>query len=531
MRTKSSSKATSTLTSLQLAIVLFGICATVVTFFSVSLTHGIRLSLLEHDNPVEQALESFSSPQPQQKETLDLNAVYPHEDPIPNPPPASGYDTFSACLLVMDDNHRLTEWLAYHYHVLPLRYLVVTADPRSKTSPAALLNAWRRRGMFIVQWTDRDFWKPSLRLEPIPDDADLQTKRDRHRGRQKFFYRKCLIHMQHHNRTYVALHDTDEYLVYNHAGGADETFAKWQQKMEGRHARSKFHEEKRVSPSKTPPSTALEGGMIQYIRQERDAGLHFFQSPCIGVPRLQFGAVESTREELDRHVPPELLPSSSSSLSLSSTDNSYQRTTTTDDAALLHHLDTMRWRKHAPRNDFVKNALGKVLMDVSRVDVTKTPQFMSLHRPIKSICAAPWHNEWDSGLRINHYLGSWESYSFRDDARRGFERSRDQWEYKSSTNADRDDDNIRPWLSGFVQTHGIVKAKEMLEAAGLPKGYRLRNPEEWQLLPDKLDKILSTDVTVANDGKMVAFDAFVREKYKKSENNAMMPLENDKNIS
>jgi hypothetical protein len=52
--------------------------------------------------------------------------VYPVEDQIPNPPvPADGYSAFSSCLLVMDDNHRLTEWLAYHYHVLPLRYMVV----------------------------------------------------------------------------------------------------------------------------------------------------------------------------------------------------------------------------------------------------------------------------------------------------------------------------------------------------------------------------------------------------------------------
>ena len=40
-------------------------------------------------------------------------------------------EAFSACMLVMDDNHRLTEWLAYHYHVLPLRYLVVAVDPKA----------------------------------------------------------------------------------------------------------------------------------------------------------------------------------------------------------------------------------------------------------------------------------------------------------------------------------------------------------------------------------------------------------------
>ena len=31
------------------------------------------------------------------------------EDPVPNPELVNGYDSFSACLLVMDDNHRLIE--------------------------------------------------------------------------------------------------------------------------------------------------------------------------------------------------------------------------------------------------------------------------------------------------------------------------------------------------------------------------------------------------------------------------------------
>ena len=46
-------------------------------------------------------------------------------------------------MLVMDDNHRLTEWMAYHYHVLPLRYMIVAVDPRSKTSPTHIFNQWR----------------------------------------------------------------------------------------------------------------------------------------------------------------------------------------------------------------------------------------------------------------------------------------------------------------------------------------------------------------------------------------------------
>lgn len=65
-------------------------------------------------------------------------------------------ESFSACLIIMDDNHRLIEWLAYHYYVLPLRYLVVVSDPRALTSPSAILNRWRSR-MTILEWNVTDF--------------------------------------------------------------------------------------------------------------------------------------------------------------------------------------------------------------------------------------------------------------------------------------------------------------------------------------------------------------------------------------
>lgn len=431
---------------------------------------------------ISRELESFVT------QKVNFTALYPPEEPLPNPEMSDGYNTFSACLLVMDDNHRLIEWLAYHYHVLPLRYLIVAVDPRSKTSPTSILNRWREQGMYILEWTDQDFWKKKSPLRDIPDDAELQVKRDRHRGRQKYFYRQCLIHMKEDNRTWVALHDSDEYIVYNHAGG--DKFQEWEAKMIERHSRSSHNKETRIEPSKTPPTTAEEGAMIKYIRQEQAAGLKFYQSPCIGIPRLSFSAVDTGTP-----ITKGLAPGISSSFD-------------------LEQFDTLRWRRHAPRNDFVKNALGKVMIDVSRVDMKNTPAFRSLHRPIQSLCPAPWHNDWDSGLRINHYLGSWESYSFRDDARRGYERSREQWEYKSSSNAVQDDDNISPWLNGFVESQGLPKAANLLHNIGLPRYYRNEKDHKWDLLPDKLAKILETDVTIANDNKMVAFDAFVREKYR-----------------
>lgn len=371
---------------------------------------------------------------------------------------------------------------------MPLRYVVAAVDPRSKTSPTHIFNQWRRQGVFVEEWQDRDFWKKSMKFKPIGADAEFQMKRDRHRGRQKFFYRQCLIHMKDRNRTWVSLHDSDEYLVYNHPGGED--FKPWQERLE---RKVMYHPDKSkievLRPSQTPPSVSEAGAMIRYIRQEQKAGLDFYQSPCIGIPRLMFGAEESNITQVTNKVP---------------------------DGFDAEQFDTLRFRKHARRNDFVKNALGKVIVDVSRVDMRKTPFFESLHRPIKSICPAPWHNDWESGLRINHYLGSWESYSFRDDSRRGGERSREQWEYKATTNGQSDDDIIRPWLEGFVREQGRETAQKLLANAGLPKGYKNVNSSSWLLLPEKLHAILNTTTTSTNDKKKSAFDAWVRERYKKT---------------
>lgn len=448
---------------------------------------------LESTNPVQQAfLRIGRTPNPK-------SLLYPVEAPVLNPPlPADGASHFSACLLVMDDNPRLAEWLAYHYHVLPLRYLIVAVDPRSQTSPTFFFNRWRRLGMVVEEWTDHDFWRsrnmtgkePSRTLDE--STADLQTKRDRHRGRQKYFYRTCLERMQEQNRTWVTLNDSDEYLVYNHAGGVD--FPTWQDRMQKRHEASKIHGTKpRMQPSMTPPTTGDEGQMIHYIEHERAAGLSYYQSPCIGVPRLQFGTGESSESDVRARVPNAV-------------------------TNVVHDLDTVRWRRHAPRNDFVKNALGKVILDVSRLPIIeKLPYFTSLHRPIKKLCPAPWNNEWESGLRINHYLGSWAAYSFRDDSRRGGERSREQWEYKAERNQEQTDDVIRPWVAGFVEKHGPQQAKALLQDAGVPQKYVAPSADDphWLMDRHKLAEILATNETVVNDNKKIAFDTWVRQRYRR----------------
>jgi len=61
-------------------------------------------------------------------------------------------------------------------------------------------------------------------------------------------------------------------------------------------------------------------------------------------------------------------------------------------------------------------------------------------------------------LRVHHYLGAWESYNSRNDIRR----SKDKYEEKGTVDFGSDDD-IRPWISSFVDLVGSEKALSLLE--------------------------------------------------------------------
>lgn len=65
-------------------------------------------------------------------------------------------DGFAGCLLLKDDNHKLSEWIAYHWLVLPLKYLVVAVDPTGYTTPKEILDLWKHSGLGleITLWND-----------------------------------------------------------------------------------------------------------------------------------------------------------------------------------------------------------------------------------------------------------------------------------------------------------------------------------------------------------------------------------------
>lgn len=109
-------------------------------------------------------------------------------------------------------------------------------------------------------------------------------------------------------------------------------------------------------------------------------------------------------------------------------------------------------------------------MNVQKVD--HAADVRSVHRPAMSICSSPvWHVSGKLPFLIHHYLGSWESYSYRDDARKGLDRTYDSWLHRSNAASVIYNAGASTWINGFQRSVGLEKANRLLSEAGLPADY------------------------------------------------------------
>jgi len=294
----------------------------------------------------------------------------------------------------MDDNHFLVEWLAYHYFVLPLRHLIVAVDPRSSTSPDGILRTWQEHGGLDVQrWNDDDFMTGPEREEAVTrvkeyfgKDILDQPKLIVHRARQRLFYYKCMRHFKERDFGWVILIDTDEFLHVNY-----------------RTARAL---------NLSAPPIDQPGSVMKFLQSELDRPGHNLTSPCVQIPRIRYGTKESTQSEVTKLVPKR------GDVSSQEGGGEYSFNASA--------FQTLRWRKHAAFDNFRHNKISKTMIDLRRVDgETELKPVDSVHRPIRSLCGhrRMYVQSKDQVFAINHYLGTWEQYSFRNDSRTGKERS------------------------------------------------------------------------------------------------------------
>jgi hypothetical protein len=287
--------------------------------------------------------------------------------------------------------------------------------------------------MTIVQWADSDFTNETLKSQA----TDRGYKKHKvHRTRQSLFYQACARFLNQQNRTWKSFHDVDEFLTINSAvlNGSNELIKHPGSILNLVHKYSRPPPNNNTNDDNYTPAPTSAGPSFWYS--------HFSQNPCIEIGRVLYSAVESTNAEISLNVPL---------------------------FVKARQFDTLRFRYRAAKR-WWNDGQGKSIIDVSRIqphDYGDT-DIGSAHRPLKRICTNSWVGYNQLPLGIHHYLGSWESYSFRNDARRGSMRNRNTWEKKAVQQRGGPDDEVRPWMQGFVTMVGAPEAQRLLQDAGLP---------------------------------------------------------------
>jgi len=301
----------------------------------------------------------------------------------------------SACLYVMDDNHYLIEWLAYHFHTVNLRHVIVTNDPGSLTSPMPVFDRWKDL-MDIQVWTDEDF---------IPHDfeqdlyrrihgSDGREKRDpqlqNYLSRQNSFNLQCLKEHKRRNHGWTMVIDTDEYLTYNpelskiKKAGSDQ------------------------SAWNVPPIEA-RGSVATILDQMTIPNLYYddVTTPCIPVFRRQFAALESPDSMIDAMSPPNF-------------DGRYFQTIRWRRYGANEATYTTRTGEKCPIDDRVPS---KVVIDLGRLrlqDLDHPDNDGNPHRPLETICShSIYIPEEDTPLIAHHYMGTREQWLYREADNRG----------------------------------------------------------------------------------------------------------------
>eukprot|EP00980_Cylindrotheca_fusiformis_P016597 scaffold4973_cov135-Cylindrotheca_fusiformis.AAC.15 len=356
--------------------------------------------------------------------------------------PGIYHNTAAMCVLIKDDGEILNEWIAYHYHVLNLRHLIVAVDPLSETSPERLLRKWEKLfGMNIELWYDEDYM-PEFFLKgkydkvgsfniPLPSgvDKDQVTIVNNYVFRQRTFASHCLLSIKqrpndpHENGKWVALVDTDEYISLNPKA---------------------IHNADGNRPPVVLPESPFAGSLLNYLND-------FFRF--------------SHASNLSRrcHLMPRILY-------LPKSRNSKQKQQVIDTSIWnTDRFETLRWEVHRDLTE--PTGSPKAILDVAAVPedhkIFQDERIRGIHMPLGkgptecgNVTTAPDLNDLNRyPLVVNHYFGSLERYLGRTDSRR----DESIWRKKVALNGTLGDGWILGWLPSFVEEHGLEKVSQVLQ--------------------------------------------------------------------
>ena len=324
----------------------------------------------------------------------------------------------------------MIEWLAYHYHVINLRNLIITADPKCRTSPKSALERWKDK-MNIEYWEQSDYLDTSILTR-----KQKSSKLEFHRHRQSTFIVKCLQEFKKQDKGWVLLSDTDEFVTIN---------PKLRDKADS----------KMYVPGL--PSIREPGSIMTFLNSITipDERYQAF-APCIPIFRQQFSSRPSTEKQIGNLVP-----------------SGFEG----------NDFLTLRWRKFGAKARWFTTVLGencgirrkagpvKTVIDLSRFriqdlyheDVTGNP-----HMPVESVCSKydVFTPEGKVGLTIFHYLGTLPQWTYRVTDTRGAGYRNARFEDMNENIGLWESDELREWLVGFVEQVGIDEAKRLLKDVG-----------------------------------------------------------------
>jgi len=331
-------------------------------------------------------------------------------------PPYDG-SAFGACLMIMDDNHFLVEWLAYNWFVLPLKHLIVFVDDKSRYSPLKIFERWKGyMTIEVVNWT-----YPGV-LAPVPDNLVNQTAVRHYLGNQHKFYEDCVkrFKLEMDWKSWVVLVDTDEYVSIN------------------RFTRNPNHPLYAGDDIKLPKMSHKASVMrrIQLITsRQREAGKNV--TDCITTPRTQICLKTVNQTRPSRYL----------------------------EVIGLHDRDflTQWW----VLGDKRKNP--KVMVDLGSVPADYVRQLDLLHNGSAHVITPGRECPQKPYYQIYHYAGNQEQRTSKDaiDPRGGYTNR-----VGGSINPDEDEcqmrrvGDIKPWIRGFINEVGQDEARRLLEGSG-----------------------------------------------------------------